>query len=146
MTFHPITKTDYTKTDHNQNGLLEKIMYCKNLFYTLSSTPTRNDYSDNQLYEDMLQNYNISPIITTGNESNLQPRLRISFRRIRSLCLYFGVFDGTSYSIVSLVWRDIGVKPLIHQSELETYTKVVPFQEKSSFHFVVLWKLLNGMD
>jgi hypothetical protein len=25
-------------------------------------------------------------------------------------------------------------------------TKVVPFQEKSSFHFVVLWKLLNGMD
>jgi hypothetical protein len=31
-----------------------------------------------------------------------------------------------------------GVKPLIHQSELGTYTKVVPFQEKSSFHFVVL--------
>jgi hypothetical protein len=30
-----------------------------------------------------------------------------------------------------------GVKPLIHQSELGTYTKVVPFQEKSSFHFVV---------
>ena len=29
-----------------------------------------------------------------------------------------------------------GVKPLIHQSELRTYTKVVPFQEKSSFHFV----------
>ena len=40
----------------------------------------------------------------------------------------------------------IGVKPLIHQSELGTYTKVVPFQENSSFHFVVLWKLLNGMD
>jgi carbonic anhydrase len=32
----------------------------------------------------------------------------------------------------------LGVKPLIHQSELRTYTKVVPFQEKSSFHFVVL--------
>ena len=31
-----------------------------------------------------------------------------------------------------------GVKPLIHQSELGTYTKVAPFQEKSSFHFVVL--------
>ena len=31
-----------------------------------------------------------------------------------------------------------GVKPLIHQSELGTYTKVVPFQEKSSFDFVVL--------
>ena len=32
----------------------------------------------------------------------------------------------------------IGMKPLIHQSELGTYTKVAPFQEKSSFHFVVL--------
>jgi hypothetical protein len=32
----------------------------------------------------------------------------------------------------------LGVKPLIHQSELGAYTKVVPFQEKSSFHFVVL--------
>jgi len=40
----------------------------------------------------------------------------------------------------------LGVKPLIHQSELRTYTKVVPFQEKTSFHFVVLWKLLNGME
>ena len=42
------------------------------------------------------------------------------------------------------VWGDfvkcggnIGVKPLIHQLELRTYTKEVPFQEKSSFHFVV---------
>ena len=34
--------------------------------------------------------------------------------------------------------RYTGVKPLIHQSELGTYTKVAPFQEKSSFHFVVL--------
>jgi hypothetical protein len=33
---------------------------------------------------------------------------------------------------------DHGVKPLIHQSELGTYTKVIPFQEKGSFHFVVL--------
>ena len=40
----------------------------------------------------------------------------------------------------------LGVKPPIHQSELKTYMKVVPFQEKSSFHFGVLWKLLNGMD
>jgi len=31
-----------------------------------------------------------------------------------------------------------GVKPLIHQSELRTYTKVVPFKENSSFLFVVL--------
>ena len=39
-----------------------------------------------------------------------------------------------------------GVKPIIHQSELRTYTKVVPFKEKSSFHFVVLWQILNGME
>jgi len=32
----------------------------------------------------------------------------------------------------------LGVKPLIQQSELRPYTKVVPFKEKSSFHFVVL--------
>ena len=31
-----------------------------------------------------------------------------------------------------------GVKPIIHQSELRTYTKVVPFKENSSFRFVVL--------
>jgi hypothetical protein len=48
-------------------------------------------------------------------------------------------YNNTKYTVS-------GVKPLIHQSELGTYTKVVPFQEKSSFHFVVLWKLLNGMD
>jgi hypothetical protein len=45
-----------------------------------------------------------------------------------------------------LMATPLGVKPLIHQSELRTYTKVVPFQGKSSFHFVVLWKLLNGME
>jgi hypothetical protein len=32
----------------------------------------------------------------------------------------------------------LGVKPQIHQSELKTYTKVVPFKENSSFRFVVL--------
>jgi hypothetical protein len=30
--------------------------------------------------------------------------------------------------------------------ELRTYTEVVPFKEKSSFHFVVLAKILNGME
>jgi hypothetical protein len=39
-----------------------------------------------------------------------------------------------------------GVKQLIHQSELRTYTMVVPFKEKSSFRFVVLSKILNGME
>jgi hypothetical protein len=38
----------------------------------------------------------------------------------------------------NLWWVGLGVKPLIHQSELRTYMKVVPFKEKSSFHFVVL--------
>ena len=39
-----------------------------------------------------------------------------------------------------IVFRFIysGVKPLIHKSELRTYTKVVPFNENSSFRFVVL--------
>jgi len=33
----------------------------------------------------------------------------------------------------------LGVKPIIHQSELRTYTKVVPIKENnSSFRFVVL--------
>ena len=40
----------------------------------------------------------------------------------------------------------LGVKPQIHQSELKTYTKVVPFKEKSSFHFDVLWEILNGIE
>jgi hypothetical protein len=49
-------------------------------------------------------------------------------------------------NIIKIYVLYYGVKPLIHQSELRTYTKVVPFQEKNSFHFVVLWKLLNGME
>ena len=36
-----------------------------------------------------------------------------------------------------------GVKPLIHQSELKTYTKVVLFKEKSSFRSLVFWKILT---
>jgi hypothetical protein len=42
--------------------------------------------------------------------------------------------------------KKIGVKPLIHQSELRTCTEVVLFKEKSSFHFVkfyhfeIFWK------
>ena len=43
------------------------------------------------------------------------------------------------------VCSSLGVKPIIHQSELRTYTKVVPFKENSSFRFVVLWQILNGM-
>ena len=34
----------------------------------------------------------------------------------------------------------LGVKPVIHKSELRTYANVVPFNEKSYFRFVVLWK------
>jgi hypothetical protein len=36
--------------------------------------------------------------------------------------------------------------PTVNQSELRTYTKGVPFKEKSSFHFAVLWQILNGME
>ena len=36
------------------------------------------------------------------------------------------------------MYLPLGVKPIIHQSELRTYTKVVPFKENSSFCFVVL--------
>ena len=63
----------------------------------------------------------------------------------RTSTVYHIDFIKWVYRTSSTVYH-IGVKPLIHQSELGTYTKVVPFQEKSSFHFVVLWKLLNGMD
>ena len=40
--------------------------------------------------------------------------------------------------IINNPFKQEGVKPLIHRSELRTYTKVVTFKEKSSFHFVVL--------
>jgi hypothetical protein len=36
----------------------------------------------------------------------------------------------------------IGVKPLIHQSELRTYTKVVPFKEKK-YHTVGIVSISN---
>ena len=58
------------------------------------------------------------------------------------------ICPGVNRKISVMIWGCItyngvstltlGIKPLIHQSELRTYTKVVPFQEKSSFHFVVL--------
>ena len=36
--------------------------------------------------------------------------------------------------LLTFLWPCVlGVKPLIHQSELGTYTKVVPFQEKVPF-------------
>jgi hypothetical protein len=35
MMFHPITKTDYTKTNHNQNGLPEKINILKEMVVSL---------------------------------------------------------------------------------------------------------------
>jgi hypothetical protein len=42
-------------------------------------------------------------------------------------------------------WVVYGVKPLIHQSELRTYTKVVPFQEKTSLCSIVKTTEWNGM-
>jgi hypothetical protein len=35
------------------------------------------------------------------------------------------------------------VKPLIHQSDLRTYTKVVPFQEKK---FLSLWSIVTTTE
>jgi len=35
--------------------------------------------------------------------------------------------------LVDFILSALGVKPLIHQSQLRTYAKVVPFKEKSSF-------------
>ena len=60
----------------------------------------------------------------------------------------YKAYQHSFIRLSNVINQYIGVKPLIHQSVLGTYTKVsvVPFQEKSSFHFVVLWKLLNGMD
>ena len=56
--------------------------------------------------------------------------------------MYYIVSNGEDiynlYYWCRILMLFLGVKPLIHQSELGTYTKVVPFQEKSSFHFVVL--------
>jgi hypothetical protein len=52
--------------------------------------------------------------------------------------VYNALFNGIGTQIVCclvIINRPLGVKPLIHQSELRT---VVPFQEKSAFHFVVL--------
>jgi hypothetical protein len=42
------------------------------------------------------------------------------------------------YYISSCQYTVCGVKPIIHQSELRTYAKVIPFKENSSFRFVVL--------
>ena len=53
---------------------------------------------------------------------------------------------GLLYRQVEFKKIGLGVKPIIHQSELRTYTKVVPLKKNSSFRFVVLWKILNGME
>ena len=46
--------------------------------------------------------------------------------------MYYRVHAGQRFLL------HLGVKPIIHQSELRTYTKVVLFKENSSFRFVVL--------
>jgi hypothetical protein len=50
------------------------------------------------------------------------------------------------YLFTNICTKYLGVKPIIHQSELRTYTKVVHFKENSSFRFVALWQILNGME
>ena len=52
----------------------------------------------------------------------------------------YKAYQHSFIRLSNVINQYIGVKSLIHQSVLGTYTKVpvVPFQEKSSFHFVVL--------
>ena len=40
----------------------------------------------------------------------------------------------------------LGVKPVIQPIRAKDIYKSSPFKEKSSFHFVVLWQILNGME
>jgi hypothetical protein len=46
----------------------------------------------------------------------------------------FWYFSATFNNISAISWR------------LRTYTKVVPFKENRSFRYIVLWKILNGME
>jgi hypothetical protein len=48
-------------------------------------------------------------------------------------CLHLGIEIRPTNGERNKFVCSLGVKPLIHQSELGTYTKVVPFQEKVPF-------------
>ena len=66
---------------------------------------------------------------------------------IRSYTLRGSLVEKTpNYSILSRKWLMFLIILSINQSKLRTYTKVVPFKEKNSLHFVVLWQILNGME
>ena len=58
---------------------------------------------------------------------------------MRYVCMYLNIFN-------SLLTFRCQTTDSSNQLELRTYTKIVPFNEKSSFHFVVLRKILNGME
>ena len=100
---------------------------------------------------------NIETLLFGNDEININEN-SIIFNKVRAYIrqniLIYGRSSGLhQYQFIShvslyCVKYCLGVKPLIHQSELRTYhsNDSNPFQEKSSFHFVVLWKLLNGMD
>jgi hypothetical protein len=61
-------------------------------------------------------------------------------------CFIYLVTSGEGAAYPSEAPVSSGMKHIIHQSELRIYTKVVPFKENSSFRFVVLWQILNGME
>ena len=87
------------------------------------------------------------PNMHCRHASNSHVWIVVSVNCFGYYCRTIGTINCTENSkILSDDHKTVGVKPIIHQSELRTYTKVVPFQEKSSFHFVVLWILLNGME
>ena len=69
---------------------------------------------------------------------------------IYDMCVPLLCTTGRQGTYAICAWRikynsRYGVKPLMHQSELRTYESS-PFSKRNSYHFVALWKLLNGMD
>lgn len=77
----PSVKDDTKDSDTKQTLYLSTLS--SNTMRT--STPRKNDNSDNQLYEDMLTNYNLSPINSTSNESHIQQEINTLKEMVVSL-------------------------------------------------------------
>ena len=73
--------------DDTKDSDTKQILYLSTLSSNTMTTytPKKNDYSDNQLYEDMLTNYNLSPINSTSNESNIQQEINTLKEMVVSL-------------------------------------------------------------
>ena len=63
-----------------------------------------------------------------------QPVLALWVFLLNAACCWYSTKQtSSSHWKLTCSCHDIGVKPIIHQSELRTYTKVVLFKENSSF-------------